>query len=98
MQTALYVHLNAVYWPLLFCNGPLFYVYLKSQLSPQKKNIFRHWIPALAVFIFWLPYYVLPAAQKAFFFSSNSKLLPIYWIGRQALNVLLILQLFFMCS
>lgn len=65
-------HLVASTYPLIFTMGPLYYLYVRSMLEPVKFDLrgSLHFLPALLVLLFFLPFYLQSADQKLDFILS----------------------------
>lgn len=62
-----YPDLIATTYPLLFCVGPLYYIYCGSLLNRSFKSrlaLLLHFIPALLVLGLMMPFYMMPAQSK----------------------------------
>ena len=58
----------AITYPLLFCMGPLYYIYCRYLLDKSFKATFKtilHFLPSLAVLLMMMPFYSMPAEAKA---------------------------------
>lgn len=63
----------AITYPLLFCMGPFYYFYCGSLTRKSFKINFKkllNFIPALAVVIIMLPFYLMPAEEKISFMQG----------------------------
>ena len=67
-----YIHFNQTYWPIVFLQAPLFYLYLKRQLSTENVKMLSHFILPVIVVILLSRFLLLTASDKAEFFSSGN--------------------------
>lgn len=89
-----YIHLNKLYWPFTFLVGPFMYLYLQSQLAPERKKAVYHLLLPALVLVALIPFYLKPATAKAHYYDAqlhlNARNLFLHWL----LIVVSILQLF----
>ena len=63
----------AITYPLLFCMGPLYYIYCRYLLDKSYKTTLKtilHFLPSLIVLLLMLPFYTLSAEAKISFISG----------------------------
>jgi AraC-like DNA-binding protein len=78
--TMKYPFLLASTYPLLFCFGPLYFIYCRYLLDKNYKVSLKsmlHFIPAVLVLLMFLPFYTMPENQKISFIlnlESNGNL------------------------
>jgi AraC-like DNA-binding protein len=75
-----YPFLVAITYPLLFCMGPLYFLYCRYLLDKDYHTSCKtllHFIPAVLVLLLMLPFYLMPASEKVIYLqglSSNGTL------------------------
>ena len=63
----------AITYPILFCMGPLYYIYCRYLLDKSYKTTLKtilHFLPSLIVLLLMLPFYTLSAEAKISFISG----------------------------
>jgi len=92
--TLKYPFLIAITYPLLFCMGPLYLFYCRYLLYKDYHTSYKslvHFIPAVAVLLLMLPFYLVPATEKVAYMqglSSNGTLkIPIGQLVFMAVHV-----------
>jgi AraC-like DNA-binding protein len=63
----------AITYPLLFCMGPLYYIYCHCLLEKSYRITFKtilHFLPALVVLLVMLPFYIMPGDAKVSLISG----------------------------
>jgi len=71
--TLKYPFLIASSYPLLFCFGPLYFIYCHYLLDQNYKVSIKsilHFIPSLIVLLMMMPFYTMPASQKLSFIQN----------------------------
>ena len=71
--TLKYPFLIASTYPLLFCFGPLYYIYCQYLLDKNYKVSMKsmvHFVPSVLVFLLMLPFYSMPANKKIIFLQN----------------------------
>ena len=71
--TLQYPVLLAITYPLLFCMGPLYYIYCRYLLDKSYKTTFTtilHFLPSLIVLLMMMPFYSMSANQKISFIQN----------------------------
>jgi len=72
--------LIAITYPLLFCMGPLYFLYCRHLLDKDFRTTYKtlsHFIPSVIVLLLMLPFYLMPASEKLIYIqglSSNGTL------------------------
>lgn len=63
----------AITYPLLFCMGPLYYIYCRYLLDKSYRTNFKtilHFLPSLIVLLLMMPFYSMPAEAKVSLMSG----------------------------
>lgn len=63
----------AITYPLLFCMGPLYYIYCRYLLDKSYKTTLKsilHFLPSLIVVLLMMPFYSMPDQEKIKFISG----------------------------
>jgi len=66
----------AITYPLLFCMGPLYYIYCRYLLDKSHKTNYKtilHFLPSVIVLLMMLPFYSMPPDTKTGFMQGLSK-------------------------
>lgn len=78
----LYPQLLAADFPLPLIHGPFLYVYtIALTRSRVLRALFLHFVPSLAVLLYLIPFFALPAEQKIYIFKNHG-------IGYEVFNVI----------
>ncbi len=67
--------LVAITYPLLFCMGPLYFLYCRYLLDKDyhtSYKTFLHFIPCVMVLLLMLPFYLMPATEKVIYLQGLS--------------------------
>ncbi len=71
--TLKYPTLIAITYPLLFCMGPLYYIYCRCLLDKSYKTTYKtilHFLPSAIILLLMLPFYSMPADSKIGFMQG----------------------------
>jgi AraC-like DNA-binding protein len=79
-----YPHLSRISHPFDFLSGPLLYLYIRSLISrePLRKKDLLHFVPAVAAFLYLVPFYLETAEYKRSLLP-----LPTWYYVRSALVI-----------
>ena len=87
--------LLTISYPLLFCMGPLYFIYCRYLLDKNYQVTFKtalHFLPALLVLFMMMPFYLMPASEKVAYIeglSENGAIkIPIEQLVFMALHVI----------
>lgn len=71
-----YPVLIAITYPLIFCMGPLYYIYCRHLLDKSysvSTKTWLHFMPSIGVLLMMLPFYAMPDASKTDFVEGLSE-------------------------